>query len=205
MQAVPEAIASLARTRPGCRFDLEVHGRDTIAGMMQAHRFDVVFTVVGGTETKGLTVEPLCTIRAVCVAHRASPLARLETVSPADLAGEPFISLAPSYLSRERVDEVFRRAGVFPHIFMTTQTAISACSVIRAGHGAAVLDPLTAYHALGEELCVRRFEPRVDFDYVAAFAHRGLARPLVRTAIEAVRERMQAVSSAMDRLVSQGI
>ena len=187
---VPAMIATLVRERPQSTVELQVHGRDTIFEMLAEHRFDVVFTVVGGTVPEGMDVELLGPARAVCVFHPDSPLAGLDVITPADLADSDFIALDPNYVSRQKIGEVFLKAGTTPRTFMTTQTAISACSVIRSGFGVTIIDPLTADFARDENLCVRRFEPVVTFDYIAAFPHRQVNRPLVEAAIRETRNGM---------------
>lgn len=190
LRAVPDALCALIRDHPLCSFDLQVHSRDSIAGFLREGQFDVAFTVLGG-DSGQLPAERLATVEAVCVCHRASRLAALDVVTPADLADEPFISLAPSYLSRLKVDEVFLRARVTPRVFMTTQTAISACGMIARGHGVTVIDPLTAAFAEGAAIAARPFRPEVRFDYVALVPGREADRPLVAGLIARLRAILQ--------------
>jgi DNA-binding transcriptional LysR family regulator len=197
---VPDAIHETTTADAKCTFDLQVHSRDSIADFLRDNQFDVAFTVLGA-EGKGLSTTYLTTAEAVCVCHPSSPLARLAEVTPQDLADQPFISLAPSYMSRQKVDEVFLRAGVSPKVFMTTQTAISACGVIRRGYGVSVLDPFTAVASAGTGLCVRPFTPSACFDYVVAVPARQRNAALVDAFIGRVSAAIASAKVSLSRLI----
>ncbi len=185
LAVVPEAIHRTAADAPQCRFDLQVHSRDSITASIRNNQFDVAFTVLS---SQGADVRHLATVEAVCVFHRSSPLARLSQVTPQALADQPFVSLAPSYLSRQNVDAVFLRAGIQPRVFMSTQTAASACGVIRSGYGVTVIDPFSAAVFASKDLLVRPFAPAVRFDYVIAVPGREPNRVLVDAFVGRVRD-----------------
>lgn len=193
LNLVPTAIHLMAGKAPYSTFELEVHSRDSILELLRSRAFDVAFTVLGG-DTVGLNTTYLATVDAVCVFHASSPLAALDVVRPQDVAQLPFISLAERYMSRWKVDEVMIRAGVQPKTLITTQTAISACGVIRMGTGVTIIDPLTAAAARDDSVLVRPFLPRVQFDYVAAVPNRDVNRPLVEGMIELVRQEFDALA-----------
>lgn len=193
LNLVPIAIHRMAGKAPRCTFELEVHSRDAILKLLRSRAFDVAFTVLGG-DTEGLTTTYLATVDAVCVFHASSPLSVLDVVRPQDIAQLPFISLAENYMSRSKVDEVMLRAGVQPKTLITTQTAISACGVIRMGTGVTIIDPLTAAAARDDNVQVRPFLPRVQFDYVAAVPNRDVNRPLVESMIDLVRQEFDALA-----------
>lgn len=192
LAVVPRAIQRMALEAPRCRFELLVHTRDEIARLLAEGALDVAFTVLG-PQTQATRVEHLIDAEAVCVCHASSPLARLEQVRPQDIADLPYISLAPGYLSRLQIDAIFLRAGVRPNVFLTTQTAVSACGVIRSGHGVTVIDPFTAAACASPELVVRPFRPTMRFTYVVASPARATQRALVaallRNVVEATTDR----------------
>ncbi|PJR09837.1 LysR substrate-binding domain-containing protein [Sinorhizobium meliloti] len=195
MQVVPDTVSALVQARPHCQVDLQIHSRDTIADLVRDSKFDVVFSVVGGKVAGGLSVEPIGTVQAVCVFHPSSRLSACSVITPADLADESFIALDPSYMSRQKVNEIFRTAGVAMKTIMTTQTAVAACGVVKNGFGVSIIDPMTAAFSKDEKLCVRPFAPAANFDYIAAFPRREINRPLVRAVIDGVRNRITAANA----------
>ena len=191
LAVVPRAIGALAARHARASFDLQVHSRDTLTAMVRDHRVDVAFSVLGA-RTDGIVARHLATIETVCVVHRDSPLARRHRITPADLAGQPFIALAPDYLSRQRIDETFVRAGIEPRTFMTTQTAASACGLVAGGYGAAVIDAFTASAFAGDALRIRPFVPAVMIDYVVMLPPGEHRTPMAAALIDGVRDVMTA-------------
>lgn len=178
LAVIPRAIQRMALDAPRCRFELLVHTRDEISRLLAEGGLDVAFTVLG-PQTHPTSADHLIDAEAVCVMHASSRLADLQEVWPTDIADQPYISLAAGYLSRLQIDAIFLRAGVRPDVFLTTQTAVSACGVIRSGHGVTVIDPFTAAACASPELVIRPFRPSMRFTYVVASPARATQRALV--------------------------
>src|SRR3546814_9022853 len=62
-----------------------------------------------------------------CILPPGHRLADLAYIEPADLAGEPFISLMHGDRTRRRVDRIFEDAGVKRDLVVETQYAITHC------------------------------------------------------------------------------
>src|SRR3546814_10382676 len=65
-----------------------------------------------------------------CILPPGHRLADLAYIEPADLAGEPFISLMHGDRTRRRVDRIFEDAGVKRDLVVETQYAITHCNQI---------------------------------------------------------------------------
>ena len=123
----------------------------------------------------------------VAVLPQDHRLAKRKRLRPEDFEGENFIALAPSAVTRFRVDRVFAEYGVTRVIRIETPLSEIACALAGAGAGVALCEPFTATEYATRGIVARPFEPRVDFDFAALhLAHRGLS-PVAREFIDGFR------------------
>ena len=92
----------------------------------------------------GCQLSTLLVADEVCVLPPGHALAERRVITPADLAGQSFISLAPTDPYRQQVDAVFAQAGVARQLQLETPSALSVCALVRQGLGVAIVNPLTA-------------------------------------------------------------
>ena len=139
--------------------------------------------------------------RAVCIVPRGHRLARKRKVVPSDLAGESFISYAPSDLVRVAIDRVFdpevRRLEI------ETSLATAACAMVARGLGVSIVSPamlselaLTGVHALA-------FEPAIHFECHLIRAREQPAQALVADFLEAMRIVLHGPEHAERKKVSR--
>src|SRR3546814_11148768 len=79
-----------------------------------------------------------------CILPPGHRLADRAYIEPADLAGEPFISLMHGDRTRRRVDRIFEDAGVERDLVVETQYAITHCNLVTLGVGCSIVNPATA-------------------------------------------------------------
>src|SRR3546814_2529867 len=77
-----------------------------------------------------LSASPFLRSVGACILPPGHRLADLAYIEPADLAGEPFISLMHSDRTRRRVDRIFEDAGVKRDLVVETQYAITHCNLV---------------------------------------------------------------------------
>lgn len=65
-------------------------------------------------------------------------------ISPQDLAGMPFISLAPSDPYRQAIDQLFAELGIERHLLLETSSAVAVCAMVQQGLGVGIVNPLSA-------------------------------------------------------------
>ena len=111
-------------------------------------------------------MSPFLKCAGACVLPPGHRLAVNEAIAPADLRGEPFISLALEDRTRHRIDRVFEDAGVDRDMVIETQYAMTICALVLQGLGCSILNPITAADYVGHGLVVRPFRPDVTFDYM---------------------------------------
>ena len=145
----------------------------------------------------GTRLHPLFAGEEVCVLPAGHPLLERTVLTPADFADQRFLSLAADDPYRGQVDAVFREHGVPRRLVIETASAVSLCSLVQAGLGVAIINPLTALACAGQGLEVRRFSVSIAFQVALVLPEQRPSTPLTarfRTALEAeVRACMQAV------------
>ncbi|WP_227368812.1 LysR family transcriptional regulator [Halomonas sp. M20] len=96
-----------------------------------------------------------------------SPLAKHRLVTPKDLDGEPLITLDEHHQSTLKLKNAFRTSGIRFKSSIETHLFPSAISLVNAGLGHALVDPVSAASFLerrDSRLVVLPFEPAIDLE-----------------------------------------
>lgn len=141
---------------------------------MTAQRYDLGLTETAYTPAATERI-PLMTVNEVCVLPQHHPLAQQSILTPADFEDQPFISLAKADNYRILLDDIFTSQQIRRILKVETQTAASVCSMVKAGIGISIINPLTALDWIDRGVVIRRFSIQVPFTV-------SLLRPLHRPA-----------------------
>ncbi len=109
-----------------------------------------------------LKAETIHTMNCVVVLPRGHRLAKRKRIGPKDLDGEAFISFPVGSPERESIDRVFSEARVTRRTVCESDLGSSVCSLVAAGLGLSIINPLAALEeqkASGIEL--RRFSASI--------------------------------------------
>jgi len=129
---------------------------------LSAQRYDLGLTETTHTPA-GTARSALFTGDEVCVLPAQHPLASRDCLTPQDFAGQRYISLSRTDSYRQILDGVFAEQGVQRHMVMETHSAASVCSMVRAGVGVSIVNPLTALDYADSGVVIRRFSIAVPF------------------------------------------
>lgn len=190
---VPTVIKEFRASNPGVRIQLQTRSSSTVRLWVAAQQFDLGLATPGG-EVQGAQAESFLKIPAVCVLPAEHSLATRPVITPADLHGEPFISLALEDPVRAKIDEVFEAAAVERDLVVETQYAMTICGLVRRGVGCAILNPLSAADFADRGIVLRKFEPLIEFEYML---YLPTFRPPSRLAVQFI----QLLKETRDRLV----
>ncbi|MFM2345863.1 MAG: hypothetical protein RL654_616 [Pseudomonadota bacterium] len=141
-------------------------------------------------------LEPLLSIDEVVVLPAGHRLLAHRRIAPADLAGETFISFAPTDPYRQQIDAMFAAQGVTRHLALDTGSAAAVCALVRQGLGVAIVNPLSALDRIGPDLHVRALTVSVPF-------HVGLVRPALRGQHPLLEDCRQALHAAARDLLAR--
>lgn len=133
----------------------------------------------------------------VAVLPTGHHLAAKEVLQSRDFEGETFISLSAGSASRHLIDQIFQRDDV--HRVLRVETALSEimCGMVSSGHGVALCDPFTAQEFATRGVVVRRFLPRIDFQFAAVFPAQRSPSPVALDLVETVRRSLNELDGQL--------
>ncbi|WP_336797347.1 LysR family transcriptional regulator [Erwinia aphidicola] len=129
---------------------------------LSAQRYDLGLTETTHTPA-GTERSALFTADEVCVLPADHPLAQRAVLTPADFNGLNYISLSRTDSYRQILDGIFAEHGVQRRMVMETHSAASVCSMVKAGIGVSIVNPLTALDYADSGVTIRRFSIAVPF------------------------------------------
>ena len=128
---------------------------------------------------------PLPRVAVLPVGHR---LAAKEVLEPRDFEGETFVSLSAGSASRHLIDQIFQRDDVRRVLRVETTLSEIMCGMVSSGLGVAICDPFTAQEFATRGIVVRRFAPRIDFEFAAVFPAQRSPSPVALDLVETMRQ-----------------
>ncbi|HEY0275940.1 MAG TPA: LysR family transcriptional regulator [Paenirhodobacter sp.] len=155
--------------------------------------------VIGEVDDTSFHAEPLFAEPMVCVMPPDSPLVAKNVIRPADLVGQPMISLERTTGMGQTLRRVFQQQEVPLDYIAETRYCNTACILVQNRVGVAVVDALSAASAMGEHLVVRAFEPR---EILVASVIYSKKRLLSKTAQSFLREVRRSANEMSVRLAS---
>jgi DNA-binding transcriptional LysR family regulator len=123
-------------------------------------------------------------------------LASKPTLAPRDFEGETFVSLSAGTTGRHLIDQVFNREDVRRVLRVETTLSEIMCGMVSSGLGVGICDPFTAREFEGRGLVVRRFSPRIDFEFSAVFPPQRSPSPVALDLVETVRDALEKLNGA---------
>lgn len=158
---VPAALARLGENLPG-EVHLQSQPAEECVRAVLARRADIALASLPvdhpGLETHWIA-EALC----VVALPASDPLAAAPIVPLRDLASHRLIIMANPFRLRRRVEQALERLGLSPAALMATNTSLNALAAVRAGLGAAIIEPITAYGVPMVGVAVRPLDLAIPF------------------------------------------
>jgi len=171
---LPEIVKGFLNRFPRVRLSIDARSFETSKELIATRVADCGFLRLP-LDRPDLRTEKIVTSRTACVMAADHPLARIPTLTPAMLRGEPLILLGQGRLSRIEINGVFARDGVNPHVRLETHTIASACAFAERGLGIALVNEMLAAPYLRPGLVLTGFSPVVENEY--AFVTSALSKP----------------------------
>lgn len=140
-------------------------------------------------EHRGVTVHWIGQSACVAAVRSDDPLAAQDAIDLQHCRGRRIVTMQNPYRLRRRVDRALAGAGVPQAAVIDTNTSISALTLVRAGLGIALLEPVTARGLPLTDIAVRPIDAEIPFFF-------GVITPQARPASTAVLGLVQAVADA---------
>jgi DNA-binding transcriptional LysR family regulator len=193
---LPQALADFRQAQPDVRVSIEVMRRHDMPKWLEDQKFDVALITLPA-DYPAARQRRLATLEGVCILPPGHALRGRKAIHARDLANQPFISMVPNTVPRARIDKVFSDLSVPRSAMIETQTGASICTLVAAGLGVSIVDPLTVGDAKDQPFIVKPFRPAIRFDF-------GLLLPLQRPMSEHAREFVRCVEARMRRFDKGG-
>ena len=156
---LPGFIAGFLTQRPGVTITLEPDRPERLLEWMVGAQFDVGITDTDGFEGHPAVESTRIDMRTVCIFPENSPLARLSVIRPRDLASSKLIHARRESAYFRLLQDAFAADGQTIRTFIEARQFTTACEIVRAGVGVAVISELDAAQYVGRGLAFRPFLP----------------------------------------------
>lgn len=133
-------------------------------------------------------VVDLYTSDLVCIARADHPLAARDKVTGKDLVKYPHIAHSQSLPLGSLVDSYFRTQGLKRQIAAEITQSTTACALVRAGVGIAILDPFSVPSDSSQGLARIRLTPATSISAQLLFPAHGRISRTARALVQALRE-----------------
>lgn len=182
--------------RPQVQLSIHTMPNYEVVDLVMTDRVDLGF-VLSPEKYLDTRVIDLCASELVCVAPASHPLARLDRVTPHDLSQFPLISFSRSLPLGSLVDQIFYREGLKRRIAVEITQSSTACAMVRAGVGLAILDPFALLGSNGQGLVKIKLAPATPITAQLLMPPNGRVSRSARIFMNTVSETVRA-------LVAQG-
>lgn len=193
---LPRVISEYHKRHPGVSIRLYTYSSSTVRQWVANQQFDIGLAT-RAHDISGVSSTTFLRSVGACVLPPGHRLADHDVIEPADLAGEPFISLMSGDQTRRRIDRVFEDAGIERALILETQYAMAVCSLVMQGVGCSIVNPAAAADFVAQGLVVRPFRPRIEFEYML---HTPSLRPLSQSALRFIELMLQV----RDQMIAEG-
>lgn len=165
--AYAEAILPLAANRflkNRRQVHLSVHSLEEVSLQhdLTTQMFDVGLTE-GSYDYEGAITERIEIGEVMCVLPAGHRLTTKAILDPQDFEGTEFVYFSQEDPYRRKLDEIFKAAGVSRRYTVETTTATGVCSMVAAGVGVSIVNPLTAAHYAKRGIELRRLSVKVPY------------------------------------------
>lgn len=193
---LPRVIRVFRDRYPAVSIRLHTHSSSSVRQRIANQQFDIGLAT-SAPEIPGVTSRTFLRSVGACVLAPGHRLASKAVIEPADLAGEPFISLMVGDQTRRRIDRLFEDAGVERDLTIETQYAMTICSLVMQGLGCSIVNPAAANDFLAQGIVVRPFRPRIGFEYM-------LHTPSLRPVSQAALRFIEIMTEVRDEMIAEG-
>jgi DNA-binding transcriptional LysR family regulator len=153
-----QAIARFYTTSPGVQIIIQTMFNHEVVEAVADHRVDLGL-VLTPVEDGHTAARDICTAALVCVMPREHPLACHKVIGPRDVASFPLVSFSRHQPIGALIENAFRAASIRRVIAIEVTQSWTACALVQAGAGIAVMDGFTLLGGIPAGLTVRPFKP----------------------------------------------
>jgi DNA-binding transcriptional LysR family regulator len=148
----PPLLSHLRRVHPRLEVRLTVATAERSVHEIRAGHVDAGLLTLPVDE-HDLVALPVMREELLIIAAPRHPLARRRRVTPAELAGQPFVLFEPGSGTRRVIDRFFAGQGIEPNVVMDTENVEIIKAMVKTGLGIGIVP----YQAIARELKAGQF------------------------------------------------
>lgn len=164
---LPQAIARFRKERPNVHIWFNTGKTSQVLELVASGQIDLGL-IYAPADHPGVQVEHLFKAELGCAMSQGHPLAERESVSLQDLEGNSVISNVRNESLYDLLGRMLTEPDLEKRITMRCNSTITACTLVRAGCGVALVEPM-GIRELFPELIWRPLNPRVPVHPRAVF------------------------------------
>lgn len=188
-------IARFRASRPRARVILQTLLNHEIVESVAENRVDLGLAL-SPAEDSATMARDFCATDLICVMPAGHPLEKLDEISPKQLQGVPLISFSRDRPIGALVENAYAQAGEKRKISIEVTQSWTACSLVQAGCGIAIVDGFALLGGMFSELAARPLVPRIS---ITGRALTPRHRPLSRLAEAFLNEFQGVIQDLMRR------
>lgn len=168
MSIIPDAMRAFLESSPDVRVSLQAVRSAVVRDGVARGLFDLGFAAEE-IDASGVDIQPLASVRAVCVVKATHPLAKRPVIGAGDLKNVPLIMVDQTDLTRRRIEQVLADAGCNSTLAVETSHGAMVCTLALRGIGVGLVNSLIATDFSEKGLVIKAFEPAVSFGIYLLF------------------------------------
>lgn len=179
-QLTPTLIKHFIDENPDVHICLLTDSVDQLMRGLSHAKYDLIFTNRADYHS-GVIEEPLIDVDWVCVLPENHPLAKKDTITPADLNGENVLKL----IDEDGVEwnshkTLLKEHNIKVRSQFSTQHSFSGFGMVASGLCIALLDPFNANMWKGLNIVTRPFRPQIRYHYAMYYSAEQIRSKLSR-------------------------
>lgn len=157
---LPRIVSLFTANRPHVRVKIISRPTETVRQLISTQQFDLAIAEMP-LDYPGNRME-IFSYECQCMMPSDHPLAEKSVITPADLDGEPFVSLFRGDPIHQQLAVAFSKYGAHWNIVAETEFFSTACELVEAGCGVGIIDPVVSTPFTGN-VVKRPFRPVIEY------------------------------------------
>ncbi|MGR6467948.1 LysR family transcriptional regulator [Rhizobium sp. PAMB 3182] len=157
---LPRIVSLFTIDRPNVRVKIISRPSETVRQLISAQQFDLAIAELP-LDYPSNRME-VFSYECQCIMPLDHPLAGKSVITPADLDGEPFVSLFRGDPIHQQLAVAFSKYGARWNVVAETEFFSTACELVEAGCGVGIIDPVVSTPFTGN-VVKRPFRPAIDY------------------------------------------
>jgi DNA-binding transcriptional LysR family regulator len=133
------------------------------------------------TDFAGIEYQPFSSDVAMCAMSPKHELATKEVITPADLHNVEYVAHTPAARLRRALAELMEADGYKLHVVAETPMCMTLLSIISAGGGVGLVNPMSIEGLGSIDLVLRPFTPAMPCNFFLGFRAEAKRSPFVRS------------------------